>query len=89
MREQTEIERRCLQWLDESGAQVAWYDCCDQGTWFWCVAVEPPEELREHLNELAEESATESDGDPLVEVRGALGDPEWCNDDEDEEEDDE
>ena len=64
-----DARRRAWRWLDESGACLEG-DLC--GGWWWGVPVAPPEELRDLLDELAQEAVRDSDGEPTSDIRCAL-----------------
>lgn len=77
-----DLHKRCLKWMDDTQAEIALG--CVPGSWYWCVPVEPPEQLQEAIDELAEDAITNRDGDPTCTVRGWLGDPEYSEEKEDE-----
>jgi hypothetical protein len=74
---ENELYKRCLTWMDETGAAIA--IGCDLRSWWWGIPVAPPEELRETLDDLAREAVVDNDGEPTGTVRGWLGDPEFAD----------
>jgi hypothetical protein len=64
-----DIRRRCLQWLDEPRALIA-FDCLKG--WWWAVPVKPPDEVRETVNGLARDAVMRKDGHWTDVVRSRL-----------------